>query len=140
MRAFRAILDLTVAHCGGSYAAAAWAVAISIWLGSHDYFDLLTVALVAPLSLPVMAAQSLAQTPDPLFTVRAVALLLPAYVLGFFLTLVFWLRYTWKRALERRIAQGLCGNCGYDLTGNTSGVCPECGRQSSSSPAQGASC
>ena len=22
---------------------------------------------------------------------------------------------------------GRCGRCGYDLTGNTSGVCPECG-------------
>jgi hypothetical protein len=30
----------------------------------------------------------------------------------------------WRR---RAIARGLCGKCGYDLTGNTSGVCPECG-------------
>jgi hypothetical protein len=28
---------------------------------------------------------------------------------------------------RRRHRQGLCTNCGYDLTGNTSGVCPECG-------------
>jgi hypothetical protein len=27
---------------------------------------------------------------------------------------------------ERR-ARGLCVRCGYDLTGNVSGVCPECG-------------
>src|SRR5437588_8146975 len=26
-------------------------------------------------------------------------------------------------------ASGLCANCGYDLTGNLSGVCPECGEQ-----------
>lgn len=26
-----------------------------------------------------------------------------------------------------RIPAGYCENCGYDLTGNTSGVCPECG-------------
>ncbi|MCB9850951.1 MAG: hypothetical protein H6817_09645 [Phycisphaerales bacterium] len=25
-------------------------------------------------------------------------------------------------------APGSCSQCGYDLTGNTSGVCPECGR------------
>ena len=25
------------------------------------------------------------------------------------------------------IAAGICRRCGYDLTGNTSGVCPECG-------------
>ena len=27
---------------------------------------------------------------------------------------------------ERR-AKGQCARCGYDLTGNVSGVCPECG-------------
>ncbi len=27
----------------------------------------------------------------------------------------------------RRRKQGLCVKCAYDLTGNTSGVCPECG-------------
>ena len=26
-----------------------------------------------------------------------------------------------------RLENGLCLKCGYDLTGNTSGVCPECG-------------
>ncbi len=26
-----------------------------------------------------------------------------------------------------RIAHGHCQQCGYNLTGNTSGVCPECG-------------
>lgn len=33
-------------------------------------------------------------------------------------------RYT----LWRRRRRGLCLGCGYDLTGNVSGVCPECGR------------
>jgi hypothetical protein len=34
---------------------------------------------------------------------------------------------TWKRgeAAARR-AQGLCVRCGYNLTGNVSGICPEC--------------
>jgi len=33
------------------------------------------------------------------------------------------------RALRRRRPEGrgLCRHCGYDLTGNVSGVCPECG-------------
>lgn len=39
---------------------------------------------------------------------------------------------TWSlRRLVRtraRIAMGGCRACGYNLTGNTSGVCPECGR------------
>ena len=30
---------------------------------------------------------------------------------------------------KRRIREGLCAACGYDLTGNLSGVCPECGAQ-----------
>ena len=29
--------------------------------------------------------------------------------------------------LERRRAPGSCRRCGYNLTGNTSGICPECG-------------
>lgn len=31
--------------------------------------------------------------------------------------------------LRRRRRQGLCLACGYNLTGNTSGRCPECGRE-----------
>lgn len=30
--------------------------------------------------------------------------------------------------LDRRIPPHCCRGCGYDLTGNTSGTCPECGR------------
>lgn len=29
---------------------------------------------------------------------------------------------------SRRVVDGFCFECGYDLTGNTSGRCPECGR------------
>ena len=28
---------------------------------------------------------------------------------------------------RQRAAAGLCAHCGYDLRGNTSGVCPKCG-------------
>jgi len=34
-------------------------------------------------------------------------------------------RGPWRR--RRRKAKGLCVRCGYDLTGNVTGVCPECG-------------
>ena len=30
---------------------------------------------------------------------------------------------------HRRRKRGLCVRCGYDLTGNVSGVCPECGTE-----------
>jgi len=34
--------------------------------------------------------------------------------------------YLWLR-LRRLPAPGRCQRCGYDLTGNVSGICPECG-------------
>ena len=37
----------------------------------------------------------------------------------------------WRRARMRR--PGHCRNCGYDLMGNVSGVCPECGKEVQSS-------
>ena len=33
-----------------------------------------------------------------------------------------------RGTIEHRRANGMCLACGYSLTGNTSGVCPECGR------------
>ncbi|MBN1343423.1 MAG: hypothetical protein JXQ73_12120 [Phycisphaerae bacterium] len=33
--------------------------------------------------------------------------------------------YLWHR--DRRIPPGHCQHCGYNLTANTSGLCPECG-------------
>ena len=36
--------------------------------------------------------------------------------------------YARRIVSARRKAAGLCAACGYDLTGNVSGVCPECGR------------
>ncbi|MDB5171993.1 MAG: hypothetical protein JWN51_766 [Phycisphaerales bacterium] len=32
-----------------------------------------------------------------------------------------------RKAPLRRVVAGLCPICGYDLTGNVSGTCPECG-------------
>jgi hypothetical protein len=36
---------------------------------------------------------------------------------------------------RRRLHRGLCPNCGYDLTANASGVCPECGGPAPAPPA-----
>jgi hypothetical protein len=37
--------------------------------------------------------------------------------------------WAWRRRRRdrRRLRKGLCRRCGYDLRGNASGVCPECG-------------
>ena len=41
---------------------------------------------------------------------------------------IIWVRYLILRSRrEKRVQTGLCENCGYDLTANASGVCPECG-------------
>jgi len=42
--------------------------------------------------------------------------------------------YLWHR--DRRIPPGHCPHCGYDLTGNVSGVCPECGAEALASRAE----
>jgi hypothetical protein len=38
-----------------------------------------------------------------------------------------WLMLTPHRRNDWRRLMGRCVACGYDLTGNVSGVCPECG-------------
>lgn len=48
---------------------------------------------------------------------------MPLLVLGP-TTIITTMRW-WKR--NRRLLAGDCRKCGYDLTGNTSGACPECG-------------
>lgn len=50
-----------------------------------------------------------------------IILLLAAYPLGALI------RGPVRRRRRRR--RGLCVKCGYNLTGNTSGVCPECGTE-----------
>jgi hypothetical protein len=35
--------------------------------------------------------------------------------------------YVLRRRLPKLYPSGLCQQCGYDLTGNVSGICPECG-------------
>ena len=35
--------------------------------------------------------------------------------------------YLPARRYRRRLDAGQCVQCGYDLTGNVSGICPECG-------------
>jgi len=48
----------------------------------------------------------------------------PLVALGLF-GRTFYLRI----CASRWRANGCCSSCGYDLTGNTSGVCPECGEK-----------
>jgi hypothetical protein len=40
-----------------------------------------------------------------------------------------------RRRVRARGTTGRCPRCGYNLTGNVSGVCPECGAPAATSPA-----
>ncbi len=51
----------------------------------------------------------------------AVPLWLPLGLLGIPTALLWW--------LDGPPRPGHCQNCGYNLTGNTSGRCPECGER-----------
>jgi len=60
-----------------------------------------------------------------LFTIRT-PIGIPVLVLMLFPGVAF-VRGPYRR--HRRRKKGLCLHCGYNLTGNTSGVCPECGER-----------
>jgi hypothetical protein len=49
--------------------------------------------------------------------------------IAFFSCWLLWLIvvHLSEQGKARRTSCGLCSSCGYNLTGNTSGVCPECG-------------
>ncbi len=57
----------------------------------------------------------------PRWASLVVLILLGAYPITTFM------RGPWRR--RQRKKRGHCFNCGYDLTGNESGVCPECGTE-----------
>ena len=50
-----------------------------------------------------------------------VPLWIPFLVVAIPTATLFW--------LDRRFPRGRCSTCGYNLTGNVSGVCPECGTE-----------
>jgi len=46
-------------------------------------------------------------------------------------------RHKWRGfCARRRRSRGHCDSCGYSLTGNVAGICPECGLRISVRPSQ----
>jgi hypothetical protein len=132
MRAARLVVDFLIAHCGGSYAAALVAVPAAMWYGLRGA-GVLVAAAIAPVSGPAMIWESVVGNFGRQFFLICLAITLPAYLIGFAVTLRLQLARRFRRGWCERTTAGLCGACGYNLTGNASGVCPECGRAVASS-------
>jgi len=64
-------------------------------------------------------------TPDSALTLYLLARIGLLLVMGFSCRAVARLRFSRRRCWDS--PQPRCNQCGYNLTGNTSGVCPECG-------------
>ena len=61
---------------------------------------------------------------------------LPCWVLLLLLSVPPTLAYRRRRSDRTRRVTGRCRSCGYDLTGNVSGVCPECGSGREGAPVE----
>ena len=131
-------LMLLVVYCVGFFRLVSWASSdgvhhISTHAGRLDYFWGSPQRMVwrpvdrgfQSLSLTTMPSAawwppaSATRSPKTLLTVRVLIWMIFALVAS----LAF---LAWYLDLRRRPKPGHCP-CGYDLTGNTSGVCPECG-------------
>jgi len=64
------------------------------------------------------------------YSVLLIPLWVPFVLVALPTTYLFWLD-------RRRIPPGHCQNCGYNPTGNVSGVCPECGAEARSGQLSG---
>ena len=87
-------------------------------------FQLFFCLLLAPAVVPFLAILGAAYCLDgrkPSWRFLLFALL---YSVVFIARTIYAQRHI-RRA--HRLEAGLCSNCGYNLAGNTSGVCPECG-------------
>ena len=78
-----------------------------------------------------------ARVTDPLNRVTSRQMWLPFWLIASVLFLLPLIRgLMWFRSMSRS-RQGCCSSCGYSLTGNTSGTCPECGSPISKSSRPG---
>lgn len=76
--------------------------------------------------LPLVIRNHMLSVAAPYWAVMLPAAVLPLCGAG---------RWWRRRRRSRRLRRGQCPSCGYDLTGNVSGVCPECGRRPSAGAA-----
>ena len=85
-----------------------------------------------------------ASTPGPMgfggYQQRQVILRFPALIVVVLTALPPMVYLRTRRRRAKQIGDPLCSKCGYNLTGNTSGVCPECGAANPAEPLSAAKC
>ena len=106
------------AHCVASFGVA---IALAVPHGIPPCSDAIDYFLFSPLSAPAFLLVSLF---GDIYAWRHPLTILTAYVTYF---TIFTLYLLLSRPLHRPNDHLTCPTCRYDLTGNTSGTCPECG-------------
>ena len=118
------VIDILIGHMVGSYIAVAVPALLMILTGHGDRSGLVLVIALAPFVLPFILIAAISRPHEFIGPIGGLVLVL-LYMPGFTFVLM---RGSRARQRRERWAAGRCIRCGYSLTGNTSGVCPECGR------------
>src|SRR5688500_10199075 len=109
-RLLRYLFDLFTHADGRFYAAGSLGVALGV--------GLMATPAVLTWSRPALAAA---------YPWGGNVLLFVGQVVASFSGVLFGVPLMRRRRREASMKAGLCPSCGYDLTGNVSGTCPECG-------------
>jgi hypothetical protein len=120
--------NLLVSHVVSSYLTLATLLLIGwAWSSGSRDGELLCLAVLAPVTLPFLFANYLGHIRSVF--VHPNGLLIPLIVAALYFAIFAFrsVRAARRYTRHRRLIQGLCLACGYDLTANTSGTCPECG-------------
>jgi hypothetical protein len=116
----RLFLTLLVAHVVASYGLV---VGLAIEWGTPRA----DVWLLAPAEAPRLIGRVTVGVWRGNMPPRTAAMAYAGYALGFAATAAVGMLHRREGRKSRRRRLGLCTECGYDLTGNVSGKCPECG-------------
>ena len=107
----------------GAVAGAIFGVTVvALTATGHKVFLILSL----PGASPVVLFRGVAALPSLAVSVITAAV----YATGFAFLALLWSAFRMNSdsiRRERRLRLMNCGQCGYDLTGNVSGTCPECG-------------